>query len=79
MRNLKRVIFVLITSLVVLATVVFMLENQQPVALVFLGWAGPQMSVAIPIILALLVGMMIGPLLSWVASLRKRPKGVKTA
>jgi uncharacterized integral membrane protein len=78
MRNVKRVILVVITLLIVLATVVFMLENQQQVALVFLGWAGPQMSVAIPVILALLLGMMIGPLLSWVASLSKKPKGAKT-
>lgn len=79
MRTLKRVILVVLTLLIVLTTVVFMLENQEPVALVFLGFAGPKMSVAIPVILALLVGMMLGPLLSWVASLRKRPKGLKTA
>ncbi|MEB0120475.1 LapA family protein [Pseudomonas sp. CCI1.2] len=78
MRNLKRITFVVITLLVVLATVVFMLENQQPVSLVFLGWGGPQTSVAIPIILALLLGMMIGPLLSWVASLSNKPKRAKT-
>lgn len=79
MRTFKRVILVVLTLLIVLVTVVFMLENQEPVALVFLGFAGPQMSVAIPVILALLVGMMLGPLLSWVASLRKRPKGLKSA
>jgi putative membrane protein len=74
MRNLKRVIFVLITSLVVLATVVFMLENQQQVALVFLGWASPQLSVAVPVIVALLIGMVIGPVIGGVMSLGKKPK-----
>lgn len=74
MRNFKRVLLVLIILLVVLATVVFMLENQQPVALVFLGWAAPQLSVAVPVIVALLVGMVIGPVISAVMSLGKKSK-----
>jgi uncharacterized integral membrane protein len=55
-------------------TIVFVLENQQPVALVFFGWSAPELSVAVPVILALLVGMLIGPVLTWVTRLRKRPK-----
>ncbi|MEA9994848.1 DUF1049 domain-containing protein [Pseudomonas sp. 10B1] len=66
MRNLMRIILVTVILLIALATVVFLLENQQPIALVFLGWTGPQMSVAVPVILALLVGMVIGPVLGWV-------------
>ena len=74
MRNFKRVIVVVIILLIVLATVVFVLENQQPVSLVFLGWSAPELSVAIPVIVALLIGMMIGPLLGWIVSLRKKKK-----
>ncbi|HEY0289054.1 MAG TPA: LapA family protein [Pseudomonas sp.] len=74
MRNLKRLIFFVVVLLIVLATVVFMLENQQPVALVFFGWSAPQLSVAVPVIVALLVGMIIGPLLAWLARLRKKLK-----
>jgi len=74
MRNLKRVIFVLIVLLVVLATVVFILENKQPVALVFLGWSAPQLSVAVPVIVALLIGMVIGPVIAGIMSLGKKPK-----
>ena len=72
MRNFKRVMVVVITLLIVLATVVFVLENQQPVSLVFLGWSAPELSVAVPVILALLIGMVIGPFLGWVMSLRKK-------
>jgi putative membrane protein len=74
MRNFKRVILVVTILLVVLATVVFMLENQQTVALVFLGWIGPQLPVAVPVVLALLVGMVIGPVLGWVLRLGKKQK-----
>lgn len=74
MRNLKRLIFFIVVLLIVGVTVVFMLENPQPVALVFFGWSAPELSVAVPVILALLVGMLVGPLLAWVARLRTKPK-----
>jgi uncharacterized integral membrane protein len=74
MRNIKRLIFFVIVLFVLAVTVVFMLENQQPVALVFFGWSAPELSVAVPVILALLAGMLIGPVLTWVARLRKKPK-----
>ncbi|MDY7565992.1 LapA family protein [Pseudomonas sp. RTC3] len=74
MRNFKRVMLVVIILLIVLATVVFVLENQQPVSLVFLGWSAPELSVAVPVILALLIGMMIGPLLGWIVSFRRKQK-----
>lgn len=79
MRNLKRLIFVVIVLLIVAATVVFVLENQQPVALVFFGWSAPELSVAVPVILALLLGMMIGPVLAWLTRLRRKPKSARLA
>jgi uncharacterized integral membrane protein len=74
MRNLKRLIFIIIALLIAAAIVVFVLENQQSFALVFFGWNAPELPVAVPVIVALLVGMMIGPLLVSVARLRKKPK-----
>ena len=74
MRNVKRLIFFVVVLLVVAATIVFMLENQQPVALTFFGWAAPELSVAVPVILALLVGLLIGPFLAWTSRLWRRPK-----
>lgn len=65
MRNLKRVLLGVFVLLLVLAVLAFVLENQQSVSLLFLGWAGPQLPVSLVTVLALLVGMLIGPVLSW--------------
>lgn len=65
MRNLKRIllgVFLLVMVLVVLA---FVLENQQSVSLLFLGFSGPQLPVSVVAVLALLIGMLIGPILGW--------------
>ncbi|MGF6209954.1 LapA family protein [Pseudomonas frederiksbergensis] len=65
MRNLKRVLLGLVLLLLVLAILAFVLENQQSVSLLFLGWAGPQLPVSVVMVLALLIGMLIGPILGW--------------
>jgi len=65
MRNLKRVLFGIFMLLLVLAILAFVLENQQSVSLLFLGWAGPQMPISLVMVLALLIGMVVGPLLGW--------------
>ncbi|MCO5368426.1 lipopolysaccharide assembly protein LapA domain-containing protein [Pseudomonas alliivorans] len=72
MRLFKRVILIAVVLFIVLATTVFVLENRQPVGLVLFGWSAPQLPFAVPVVLALLVGMLIGPVLAWIASLRKR-------
>ena len=51
--------------LLVLAILAFVLENQQSVTLLFLGWAGPELPVSLVMVLALLIGMVIGPIVSW--------------
>jgi uncharacterized integral membrane protein len=48
-----------------LVVLVFVLENQQSVALLFLGLSGPQLPVSLIVVLALLIGMLIGPVLGW--------------
>jgi uncharacterized integral membrane protein len=68
MRNLKRVLLVVTVLLLVLAILAFVLENQQPVSLLFLGWAGPQLPVSVVTVVALLTGMLIGPLIGWFVS-----------
>jgi len=65
MRNLKRALLAVFVLLLVLAVLAFVLENQQSVSLLFLGWVGPQLPVSLLVVLALLVGMTIGPLLGW--------------
>jgi len=65
MRNVKRVLLALFVLLLVLAILAFVLENQQSVSLLFLGWEGPQLRVSLVVVIALLIGMTIGPILSW--------------
>ncbi|GAB7533015.1 lipopolysaccharide assembly protein LapA domain-containing protein [Pseudomonas sp. 3A(2025)] len=72
MRTFKRVFSVAILLLLIAVTAVFVLENRQLVGLTFFGWSAPQLSLAVPVILALLLGMLIGPLLAWFAGLRKK-------
>ncbi|MFJ3367843.1 lipopolysaccharide assembly protein LapA domain-containing protein [Pseudomonas sp. NPDC086251] len=66
MRNVKRVLLAVFILLLVLAILAFVLENQQSVILLFLGWAGPQLPVSVVMVLALLIGMVIGPVISWI-------------
>ncbi|WLG83414.1 LapA family protein [Pseudomonas cucumis] len=65
MRNLKRVLLAVFVLLLVLAILAFVLENQQSVSLLFLGWAGPQLPVSLIMVIVLLIGMVIGPILGW--------------
>ncbi|EPJ89973.1 hypothetical protein CFII64_02611 [Pseudomonas sp. CFII64] len=74
MQILVRALLGVVALAVVATTIIFILENQQPVSLAFLGWSAPQLSLSVPIILALLVGMLIGPVLSWAMGLRKKRK-----
>ncbi len=65
MRNLKRIVLAVFILLLVLAILAFVLENQQSVSLLFLGWAGPQLPISMAIVIALLIGMVSGPILVW--------------
>lgn len=62
MRNLKRAFFGVLVLLLILMVLVFVLENQQSVSLVFLGWAGPQLPISAIMVLVLLIGMLVGPI-----------------
>lgn len=65
MNNLKRILISVLILMLVLAILAFVLENQQSVSLLFLGWAGPQLPVSVVTVGALLVGMLIGPVFGW--------------
>lgn len=62
MLRAKRFISVLVIFSFALATLVFVLENQQVIAMTFLGWRTAEWPVAVFIALALIIGMLIGPL-----------------
>lgn len=72
MSSLKRVITLLILLVLFVGVVAFLLENQQAVALQFLGWAAPELPVSVFVVLALLIGMIVGPLMAWVTRARRK-------
>jgi putative membrane protein len=76
MRMFTRILTAIIALLLIVSTIVFVLENRQIVSLVFFGWSSPELVLAVPIIAALLIGMLIGPLLGWAMGLRRKRKPV---
>lgn len=72
MHWIKRVVTVLITLVVALVILVFVLENQQEVALSFLGVGTGQMPLSVFVVVALVVGMLVGPLLTVLVRHRRR-------
>jgi putative membrane protein len=65
MRNFKRAIIAVFLLLLVLVILAFVLENQQSVSLLFLGWVSPALPLSLVLVLTLLMGMIIGPVLGW--------------
>lgn len=63
MRNLKRALAALFVLLLAAVVLFFVLENQGDVSLVLFGWVAPAMPVAVPVLIALVVGLALGPLL----------------
>lgn len=71
MRAFKRGVLVVCALAVILAILVFVLENQQPTSLALLGWHTSELPVSLFFIGALLVGMAIGPVLGFIAFERR--------
>ncbi|MES2868406.1 MAG: lipopolysaccharide assembly protein LapA domain-containing protein [Pseudomonadota bacterium] len=71
MRNFKRVVLAVFAIIVLFGIVVFTLENQQSMSLVFLGWRSPELPASLYFVAALLIGMAIGPVMGFVAYRRK--------
>lgn len=63
MRKATRILRVLLIIAIALAILAFVLENQQSIALSLLGLSTAQLPVSIFVVLALIAGMLIGPLL----------------
>ncbi|MGY4493052.1 DUF1049 domain-containing protein [Pseudomonas sp. TE3610] len=77
MRKAKQLLLVVLILAVVGVATLFMLENQQSVGLVVLGRTGPQLPVSVLIIVAFLAGMVVGPVLALLASMRRLRPPVK--
>ncbi|SDU00352.1 lipopolysaccharide assembly protein LapA domain-containing protein [Pseudomonas mandelii] len=74
MRNFRRVTLVVFVLVFVLLTLTFVLENQQSISLLLLGWPLPEVPISIAIIFALLVGMLIGPLFTFLFGRARRQR-----
>jgi uncharacterized integral membrane protein len=72
MRNFKRLVIVVLAALVALVVVLFVLENNKPVALAMFGWVAPSLPVAMLVVGAFLVGLVLGPLLGTYIVLRAK-------
>lgn len=72
MRSFTRLLQVVVVLIVAAVCLLFVLENTQTVALSFLGFAGPQWPVSVLVLLALLIGLAVGPLIGWFIAMRGR-------
>ena len=63
MRNFKRLILVVFLLLLAAVVLIFVLDNQQPASLHFMAWTLPSLPLAVFVLIALLVGLAVGPLL----------------
>lgn len=72
MRNIKKLLLLVIFLAVAAVVLLFVLENQQPVALAFLGWSAPSLPVSVLVLAGLLLGMAVGPLLGWYVAMRSK-------
>ena len=71
MRGFKRTAVGVVALLVFFGVIIFILENQQPASLTFFGWHTSELPASLFFIGALLVGMVIGPLMGFIAFERR--------
>ena len=75
MGSINRIALSVLLLVLSVAILIFMLENNQPHALLFLGWLSPPLPIALYIVLALLIGWVTGPLIGLL--FKKRRKSIK--
>lgn len=74
MHTLKRLLLVVFLLALVAAVLLFVLENQQAVALVMFGWPAPAVPISVVILAALLAGLAVGPLLGAYVAIRAKKR-----
>ncbi|PYB85404.1 lipopolysaccharide assembly protein LapA domain-containing protein [Pseudomonas soli] len=75
MRSLRRALLAFFILALMVLVLFFFLENQQAVSLILFGWTSPSVPVALLILIALFVGLLVGPVLSAIVRLRNRAPG----
>ncbi|WP_043274283.1 lipopolysaccharide assembly protein LapA domain-containing protein [Pseudomonas sp. CHM02] len=64
MRRAKRVVLFLAASFIAILVLAFVLENQQGASLTFFGWSTVELPVSVFLTLALILGLLVGPVLA---------------
>jgi uncharacterized integral membrane protein len=72
MLKASRGLLVLMVVFVFVVVLAFVLDNQQEVSLSFLGLGTAQLPVSVFIVLAVLVGMLAGPLIALLVRFKRR-------
>ncbi len=72
MQWLKRAVLIIVLLLVALSTIDFMLENQQSIALQFLEFSSPQLPISLFMVIAFILGSLLGILIGWLMTSRLR-------
>ncbi|TVP90174.1 MAG: DUF1049 domain-containing protein [Pseudomonadaceae bacterium] len=72
MQWLKRALLIIVLLLVALATLDFMLENRQNVTLQFLELQSPALPLSLFIVVAFVLGGLLGVFLGWMITARLR-------
>lgn len=65
MRSFKRLLVFIVAIALAAAVIIFTLENRTPVQLVFFGWQTPALPTALYVLSAFVLGLVLGPVLSW--------------
>ncbi|SRR5690554_5832442 len=79
MRSFKRLLVLIIALALAAAVVFFVLENRTPTQLMFLDWQTPQLPLALFVMSAFVLGLLLGPLISWWPQQRLRMRCNKQA
>ncbi|MFA5678231.1 MAG: LapA family protein [Pseudomonas sp.] len=72
MQWFKRAVLIIVLLLVALATIDFMLENQQSIALQFLEVSSPELPISLFMVIAFILGSLLGILIGWLITTRLR-------
>ena len=72
MQWLKRAVLIIVMLLVALATIGFMLENQQSIRLEFLEVSSPELPTSLFMVIAFILGSLLGILVGWLMTTRLR-------
>lgn len=76
MSKMLKALVAIITLLIGICVLFFVLENDQAVALNFIGWVWPTLPVSILILMALLGGLLSGGCVGWVVGRTRSRKAL---